>query len=188
EKNRHYEKLRKNGFHQDARAQLEKGQYDVYSLWYALPVREMLALPDFREDPEWIAARIFPPIRPAEAKKALELLKRVGLARRGEDGRLRPAETNLITPPNVQSLAVRNYHRAMLEKAAASLDGLPQETRNVTSLTFTLRKDQYEELCKRIWEFEREVIEKNTEEPGGSSEVFVLGVQLFPLTRKKEES
>ena len=192
DRNRYYERLRRNANPANGRAQIEKAQYEVYKHWYALPIREMLSLPDFQEDPEWIAGRIFPPIKPAEARKALKLLVEVGLARRDDEGRLRPADKKLVTSPNVASLAVRNFHRAMLEQTAQTLDGLPREERNVTSLTFSFPKEYYEEFCERIWDFERQLADRiealSRETEGGATDVFQLNVQLFPLTRKKEES
>ena len=191
ERNRLYSRLRK-GRSETPQTKLTAEQYDVYSLWYALPIREMMLLPDFQEDPEWIAKHLRPRIRPVEAKRALRLLEKIGLARRDEAGKLQPQAVSLATGP-AAPLAVRNYHRAMLEHAASSLDGLPVEERNITSVTVPLKRSQYEEVCRRISELRDSIMELSCtpEDPSLESskeeqQVYVVGFQAFPISERKE--
>src|SRR5690606_15041797 len=127
-----------------------------------------------------------------EAAYALDLLEQAGLVVRDEKKKPKQAETKLITPPEVTSLAVRNFHRAMIERATDASEAPPKEERNLTTLTFSLPQEHYKEFCQRIWEFERELADRVEEiaerEEGVPGDVFQLNVQLFPLTRKKEES
>src|SRR5262245_22853739 len=92
ERNRYYARLRRRAS-TSAAARLEDAQFKVYSLWYALPIREMLLLPDFQEDPNWIGRRLRPQVRPSEVKTALLLLEQVGLIVRDETGILRQQNT-----------------------------------------------------------------------------------------------
>jgi uncharacterized protein (TIGR02147 family) len=169
-------------------ARLEEAQYKVYSLWYALPIREMLLLQDFVEDPAWIGQRLRPQVRPSDVKIALELLEEVGLVVRDvETNKLMPQSPKISTGPRVRSMAVRNYHRAMLEHAAAALDQIAVEDRDVTSLTLVLTHSDYEEFRARIERFRRELLdladEKAAQRENAVGEVYQVGFQLFPLTR-----
>jgi uncharacterized protein (TIGR02147 family) len=188
ERNRYYARLRRRAS-TSAAARMEDAQYKVYSLWYALPIREMLLLPDFQEDPNWIARRLRPQVRPTDVRTALQLLEQVGLIVRDETGRLKQHSTKLSTGPRVRSLAVRNYHRAMLETAANTLDGVAQEDRDITSLTVTLTRAQYEEARARIERFRAELLDivedSRKPEDEGDREVYQVGFQLFPITRKE---
>jgi uncharacterized protein (TIGR02147 family) len=185
ERNRYYLRLRRQAS-SAASIRLEEAQYRVYSLWYALPIREMLLLPDFEEDPNWIGRRLRPPVRGTDVKQALSLLMEVGLVVRDEQGRLRPADTNISTGPRVRSLAVRNYHRSMLDLASKSLDGVPLELRDITSLTVGLDAAQYQEVRSRIAKFRKELLEMVGEPKanGEKREVYQIGFQLFPITRE----
>lgn len=186
ERNRHYQRLRRRMRQASSAARLEEAQYRVYSLWYALPIRELLLHPDFVEDPAWIARRLMPQVRPAEVKTALELLEEVGLVTRKE-GRLVPSSAKISTGPQVRSLAVRNFHRAMLELAGAALDGVPVEERDITSLTVSLTPGQFEQVRTKIEQFREELFELIEEdassEGDGKRDVFQIGFQVFPLTR-----
>jgi uncharacterized protein (TIGR02147 family) len=192
ERNRYYLRLRRQAS-SAAAIRLEEAQYRVYSLWYALPIREMLLLPDFQEDPAWIGRRLRPPVRASDVKQALMLLMEVGLVVRDpESGKLKPADPHISTGPRVRSLAVRNYHRAMLELASKSLDGVPLELRDITSLTVALNEAQYQEVRARIAKFRKELLEMVSEvrssegehREGEKREVYQVGFQLFPITRE----
>lgn len=184
ERNRYYAKLRKSDQGENEARRMEAAQYDVYSSWYALPIRELLLHPDFREDPKWIAQQLRPRIKPQEAARALEILERVGLIGRDAEQRLRPTDTNISTGPRTRSLAVRNFHRAMMSLAAEALETVPIDQRDVTGLTVSLTPTQYAEVRARIERFRREILEMIVP-PTAESEVHQIGFQLFPLTRKE---
>lgn len=187
ERNYYYGRLRRYRKHTDGRKQMEKAHYEAYSLWWALPVREMVRHPDFQEDPAWIARRLHPPVKPYDIERALRILLDTGLLVREGNGVLKAAHNTLETPSSVSSLAVRNYHRRMLENALASLDGLPQEERYVTSVTVNLTRSQYEELGRRISAFQDEILSQLVP-PADSSEprdVYFIGFQAVPVTRQQ---
>lgn len=185
DRNRHLARLRRFAGKGAAR---QLTQYDLYSTWYAVPIREMVSLSDFSTDPTWIAKRIHPPITPAQAEAALELLLGAGLLERTRGGKIRRTDAHVATPPTVASLAVRNFHRAMLEHAKASLERLPTSARHVSGVTLTLSAEQYAALCRRIDEFRNEVLHafdtKGTPR-GEAREVFHMGLQVIPVTRKE---
>ncbi len=184
ERNLHYQRLREPRRGSVPATQMERDQYEVYSLWYGIPIRELLLREDFVEDPKWIAKQFRRRLRPGEAAHALRLLERTGLALRDAEGRLRPADVKLETPPNVQSLAVRNYHRSILLRAGESLDGVPVHERNVTSLTFNLSRKQYESLCERLSEFRQKLLDEIEDAPPEKDrrEVHAVAFMVVPLT------
>jgi uncharacterized protein (TIGR02147 family) len=187
ERNRYYERLRRMKRSSREAKRLEIAQFDAYSHWYVLPVREMLLLGDFVEDPAWIAARLHPRIRESEAKQALQILQDVGLAVRNDEGKLVPAEKKLTTPKNLRSLAFRNYHRSMLKLAGRALDALPADRRHCSSLTMCLSQAKYEKLCERIDRFREDLLdifEDDSPEREESKEVFLVGFQVVPLSEE----
>jgi uncharacterized protein (TIGR02147 family) len=188
ERNRRYAQLQSGPRKTQKTTALERAQYEVYSLWYALPIREMMTWPAFREDPEWIARRLQPRIRPTEVARALELLQKTGLVVRDAEGVLRPQDAKLATPSSVTSLAIRNYHRAMLNLAARSLDAMPLEKRNVTSLTVMLTPSQYTDVCQRVADFRQALLDSidDAATPRDDSRVCLVGFQVFPLASEEE--
>ena len=139
---------------------------------------------DFREDPQWIAQRLYPNIRPKQAEHALKILDTLGLTARDDAGQLVQADRNLSTPATVRSLAVRNYHRSMMERAIDSLDGVPTHQRNLSALTLALSREQYEQICTKIEEFRHQTLHEMTH-TAEEQELFHVGFQVVPLTRRK---
>ncbi|MCW5829416.1 MAG: TIGR02147 family protein [Deltaproteobacteria bacterium] len=188
ERNRYYQQLRRSPHPVTSAAKMKRSQYEVYSAWHNIPVREMFLLPDFREDPEWIAKRLKPPVTRSEAQKALTRLEDLGLVRRNGDGKLELDSPKLSAESPVELLAARNYHREMLTLAASSMDNLPREERNVTSVTIALTREQYELICREIEEFGKNLLNRIEDAPRGDEprEVYVLGMQLFAVTGGKK--
>ena len=193
ERNRYYQRLQQIKPGRPPSASFKADQFEVLANWYTFPIRELLLLPDFEEDPKWIAERLQPQISAQEAKKALALLERVGLIARNEDGVLEPADPDVATEAQIksvaQALAARNFHRSVLENAARSLETLSPADRNLMSMTVKLSREQYEELCNRNMEYLQDILyegSKSVRAPDPSDEVYVVGIQAIPVTRRKD--
>lgn len=171
-------------------AVLDLAQFEMYTQWYILPVREMILLPDFVEDAKWVAKRLWPRITPQKADRALKLLERLGLAVRDANGQLRVADVKLKTPLSVRSLAIRNYHRAMLKIAERSLEKVERKKRHLTSVTIGLTEQQYEQVCERINEVRREILDLIEDAPKNDEpkEIHVIGFQVVPVTAPGEDN
>lgn len=186
EKNQHYHRLTLSKRFLKTR-HLEKDQFEYFSKWYYAAVREMIALPDFREDPAWIARRLRPAITPAEARATIDLLLKLGLVARDRDGRLVQTDKSLATGNDVHSLALANFHRSMIQKAGESLEGTDGRDRSVSSLTAALSAEKFHEVKRRIDDFRKE-LRAIIEECDDPHAVYQLNFQLFRLTEVGHEA
>ena len=179
-RNAAYERL--TGFVRYRKAQrIEVAQAAYHSTWYMPAIRELVVSPAFREDPEWVAAALVPPVKPQDVKSAIETLLELGLLHRDPHGQLRQTSAVVSTGAQTQSMHIRNYHAQMLERAGASMELVPAAQRDITSLTFCLPEDGIEKLKERLAEFRRELIEL-AESQSDRGQVVQLNLQLFPLT------
>ncbi|MCB9732183.1 MAG: TIGR02147 family protein [Deltaproteobacteria bacterium] len=165
---------------------LALAHYDAYTRWYPFIVRELAGLPGFEEDPAWIGRRLRPRVRPDAVARAVTLLERVGLLVRGDDGRLAPAERTLSTGAEVRSLAVRNFHRRMLELSAGALDQVPPAERNISSVTVALDSRGFKRVVELTAALRQEILRVESEgadaEPEGR-EVYHMTLALIPVTQ-----
>lgn len=184
ERNRYYGRLRQASEATSPARRLEAAQFDIYSHWFVLPIRDLLVHPEFDEDPEWIARAVRPRISAARAAMALRLLEQTGLARRDDSGRLVQAERTISTGPQVRSLAIRNYHRQMLALAQDKLDTVALDRRDYSSLTLSMTGEQLAEVKRRVERFRAELIEliDGAGPVPADADVFQVGFQVFPLT------
>lgn len=181
ERNTHYGRL--TGFRRYRKARpLELAHAAYHSRWYLPAIRELAARHDFRDDPEWIAKALLPPISKAEAASALAVLLELGLLVRGKGGRIGMGEAVLSTGAEVRGLHIGNYHRMMMERAAQSISDVLPEDRDISSLTMCLSDDGLRKIKERIRRFRRELLDLAALEDD-PSQVVQVNFQLFPLSK-----
>lgn len=164
---------------------LEHDMFEYLSHWYYPAIREMAGRADFVKDAGWIAAQLFPSVPKRDVKKALSALLRLGLLVEGDDGQLSRGEPSVTTGHEVSSLAARNYHDQMIERARASIESCPREWRDISALTVCVEHAQIEEIKHRVHRF-RELLLDFCDSVESPEAVYQLNIQLFPLTKPPE--
>jgi uncharacterized protein (TIGR02147 family) len=170
---------------QAKRRDLSAESLKYLSHWLYPVIREMVSLKDFRDDPYWIARRVIGTSSTTEIGQALQFLLKEGFIEK-TDGKCTPADNMVLSSDEVRSLAIRNYHRAMLDQAKESLENLPVEEREFGALTFVLPEAALAELKYKMKNFRRELhtwAMQIAEEQGGEI-VVQVNSQMYPHTRK----
>jgi uncharacterized protein (TIGR02147 family) len=180
ERSRMYERLARYRPFREAR-RLESAQAEYHSHWYLPAIRELVRRVDFSSDPKWIAKQLRPAISAAQAKRALELLCKLGLLEQGSDGRLVQTSEIITTGPGPLGHHIFNYHHMMLERAAEALDGLPREERDLSCLTLCVSETKLAELKERVRGFRLELL-RTAELDNSPERVVQINFQVFPLS------
>ncbi len=160
---------------------LPKEQYALWTDWLHASLREFVGLEAFREDPNWIARQIQPPVPPREVQEALRTLERLGLVDRDAQGRLQAATPVVSTEYETPNLVVRHFNQEMIGLAMSASDRFPPSEREIGGLTLGLSRECYDRIRERIRIFKEEVLQMVIEDRRGSDLVVQLNVQLFPL-------
>lgn len=185
EKKFYAEQLLASRFYKKAHP-LKQEQYEYYSKWYLVPIRELVATEGFREDPEWIGHRLNPPISSAEAKKAIEMLLRLGFVQRDSNGKLVQTAEFVSTGDEVSSLSVAQFHKEMIAKGAEAIDRIPSSEREISSVTLGLSEQGATQVKELIQRFRKELLALASQDSRLQA-VHQVNFQFFPLTRKTEE-
>ena len=157
-------------------------QFDYYDSWVNPVVREMAPQMN-NATPAQIADRLAFETKTEEVKKALALLQKVGLLKKGQDGFEQAAKSITTGNLEVASLSVREMHRQMGELAVRALDEIPVKDRDISGLTLGISENAFYRISKEIADFRRRVTSIVLND-SGESRVFRLNVQLFPLTKE----
>lgn len=185
EKKFYASELVQNRFYKKAHP-LKKAQYDYYANWYLVPIRELVGLKNFREDPEWISKQLNPFIAASEAKKALITLEQLGLIQRNEEGKLIQTNSFIATGDEVASSSVAQFHRDMMQKGSEAIDRFPAAKREISGLTLGLSEEGATKIKKRIQEFKKELLMMVSQEENPTT-VYQLNFQYFPLSHEETE-
>src|SRR6187402_3778909 len=124
---------------------------------------------------------LVPTISVAEARTALSTLLDLGLLVKDNDGQVRQPDELVTTGTGPLGHHVVNYHRAMLVRASESIDRIPREEREISSVTLCVSQNTLLGLKARIREFRRELLQL-AELEGEPERVVQINFQLFPLS------
>jgi len=78
---------------------------------------------------------------------------------------------------------VANYHRAMMARAAESLDLIPRDEREISSVTLCISEARMGLIKERIVRFRAELLQLANED-AKPDRVVQINLQLFPLSSK----
>jgi uncharacterized protein (TIGR02147 family) len=186
EKKKQYDRIRRNKHYREVK-QLESYQYEFFSKWYIAPVREIISHKNFKEDPEWISKAIKPHITPKQAEEAIDLLLKMHIVERDENGKLVQCEGAIRSAPRVYSFSLATFHQQMLTKASESIDSMAADIRDITALTLSLKSRDLVRLKKMIADFRKQALSTLEVKSEDFERIYQLQISLFPLTDNLDE-
>ena len=153
------------------------------SHWYIVVIRELVLLPDFKADPQWISEKLKRKISKKEAAFAWDLLLNLGLVT------LNPA-TNCFEQssramdfdPGVIDFAIRNFHKEFLERAKDAIDAEFLDERELSSLSLAVSDNELKSLREKVKEFRKQLNLIYSKENKKAKHVISLNMQLLVLT------
>lgn len=172
----------------------KKSLYNGYSLldsktffatsnWYHFAIRELVRLPEFQENPYWIAGRLQVRIAPEVAMETLTSLLELGLIYRDSLGRLRVSASNVETTSEVVDEGIKRFHEQMMENAKKSVREVSIDRRAIKGVTLAFSERQIERAKELINEFEDKFLDLLDDERGDG--IYQLNIQFFPLTKSR---
>lgn len=164
---------------------MTKEQFECLTQTYFLSIRELAALPDFNEDPEWISENLRQKIKPSEAKHALQVLEKLKLLVRDEHGKLKHSDAMLETPLHAESLEILNYHRQTLTETKYAMLTAPYDEWDIASITIPMPKEAIPKVMEIMQKCREEIADYINKTHKDYHEVFQINMQLYPVSKTK---
>ena len=166
-----------------SRVELGEKELAYFRDWWVAAVRGVLEMVDGRANPAEIARRLQPEVTETQVGAALDLLRELGLVKRGTSGKLIVREPHLgVSRSKERVHAVRGYQSQALALASESLERFPPEVRDVTTLTMAVDRTVFHHVREMLREC-RQQIQKGSEEAKSPDRVMQLVMAYYPLTR-----
>ncbi len=162
-----------------------KNEFDYFSKWYHVVIYELLAFYDWKNDYKILAKAVDPPITEVQARKAVTLLKELGLIKKGSSGKYVHCKSIVISD-ELRELAFKKFHKQVLELGQNALfKGIENQelttiTNRVSIKALSLIKAEMKNLQIKI----AEIIDEDQVPTNG---VFHLNLQLFPVSKTEKE-
>ncbi|MCC7403324.1 MAG: TIGR02147 family protein [Bdellovibrionales bacterium] len=166
--------------HPSTQPSLTLEQFRLVADWYFLAIKNLAALADFEENPNWIRRRLRNKVTTPQIEYALKTLENLGLLRRDSSGVLRPNGEPWNTGQECPSAAVRRHHGGMIQRALEAIEEQEPAERHLLGLSMRLSPPRLNEAKTRLHEFV-ESFNRDFFEPDGT-EIYQLNLQLFALT------
>lgn len=164
--------------------ELDQDMLAYLSEWYHPVVRELVQLPEFKDDPRWVAQTIRPTIPEKAADASLKLLKRLQLiVWSDEKNRWVQRDPNVTTGPMIRGLGVKRYHQQMMILATDALLQVPAARRDYQALTFAVDDELMDDIRRCIDDFWHRILEKTTQ-PAAARQIYQLNIQFFPVSEE----
>jgi uncharacterized protein (TIGR02147 family) len=163
---------------------VQEHQYEFYKKWYHAAIHALLLIYPFKGDYQELAQSLNPPISAREAKESIRLLEKIGLIVKKQDDTFRPVNTILSTGEKWHAAAIRKFQQETLALAIESIDRVPKEERDISTITVACSKKDIEHIREKAAEFRKAVIQLDTpNEPADT--VYQINIQVLPLAHVK---
>lgn len=168
----------------EALVRLERDRSEFLESWRHIAVWQLLEVLEVREDPSRVAASLSPAVATSEAEESLQLLERLGMARRDSTGRWRQLDPVLTVPSEIPRSTTRRFYLGLNKLAGEAHDRFERDERNLSWVTLAISDAKREEILGEIRAFRRHLVElaRRDEKP---QDVHQLLIQLFPLSRTR---
>jgi len=184
EKNHFFEQL--NRIKPLAVKTIRDDQQQYYSQWYYAAIRELVSLYPITDNYRHAASLLAPPIRPSEAKEALELLLRLKLITKNNNGIYQQTDKVISSSGSpIDPAIIHRYQNETIELARHATNRFPREERDISTVTMSINGDALKKIQKRAELFRLEVmgIARTCTHP---DRIFQSNCQLFPLSKDKK--
>ncbi len=163
-------------------SEVDLDTFEVTSEWYYFAIMELLYTKSFYPDTLWVAQKLG--LKESLVENALNRLVKIGFIEITEDGNwIDISDKNVSTlNHNLTSPAHIKMQKQLLEKAAEAMVKFNFESRSQTGVTMAIDVTKIPKAKEMIIKFQRELCAFL--EDGEQSEVFHLGISLFPLSEQ----
>jgi len=164
--------------------ELDRLKLEFFSHWSHAVLLELMSCADSSLEPDWFRDKIRPKLSSDEIKNGLELLCRIGYARKNEAlSKYDVIQSDVSTGAEVESVALVRYHQTLLDLARSAVTDCPPEEREINSLVLTVTTEEFQTLKEKIQEISQQIYEQHPGRPEASdAKVVQVSMQVFPLT------
>jgi uncharacterized protein (TIGR02147 family) len=156
--------------------------YKVLEEWHGLAIVELARLPEFDPNPQMISARLKGLLSAQEAKRAVQLLLDVGMLKYIDDGAIVATDQTIRTSDEVNSLAIRRYHKSCLELGKKIIEIEPVTEREFGSVNVLIKPDDIQKLKDLIKNFREQVLALAQTSSVENASVTQVNVQMFKVS------
>ena len=161
---------------------IKKEDMHVVTDWVPYAILSLLLIKGFSLSASSVAERLG--ISVAHAEACINKLISLGLIEM-EQGQWKPIKKKISTEIDIPSEHIRKSHEEKMQLSIQRMHEVPVELRDYSSITFPVDLNNLATAKKMLIDFRRSLAEQM--QWGTPSEIYLLNLQLFPLTRSSSK-
>ncbi len=165
--------------HPNPQCILNTDAYEYYNHWYNSALFAILDAMDVGDDLTPVQKRIFPKVTLGKLKESLDLLQRLGLARKNEEGFWKPTQESISSGPYNNAELVRQYQLQCFELSKQALMTPPKAPTVMNTLTFSISDEAYKQLEAEVQQFKAKARQIIGGDKNKATGVYQLNLHLF---------
>lgn len=163
---------------------LKKSEDRLFSKWFYVFIRELIAFMRVSDNYKEVAKLIDPPIAPDQVKKALQHLEKIGIIRRNDDGVYKQVSELMTTGDEISSVELARFQFQTMDLAKRALQRIPGAERNISVVSMALSEEGFARANAAVNAFRKQLLAIAAQD-SDENRVYHCNIQLFPVTRKK---
>jgi len=176
--------------------EVARDQFEVYGHWHILPIRELVLLKDFEENPNYIVRKMKNKISKKQAQEAIDVLLRIGLlVRDPKTQKLKQANPVIVYDKGVVNMVVREFHKQTLDRTKEAIAEDDFESWDLRSLALAVPQEELKNISGALKDFIHELNmkhslpagennkEDNNKDDKKADAVILLNAQLITITK-----
>jgi len=160
---------------------LRKDQWEYYDRWWHPVVRELVVYANWRGEWSRLGGMLSPPISGDQARQSVELLERLGLLVREDDGRWRQTDA-VVSAADVPGAVLREARTQYLLRAVEASERLPPTERHASWAVLAMGRKAFQEVSRLLDEARQKSLAEAITDADVDG-VYVVSLQAFPIGR-----
>ena len=160
-------------------------QSEYFARWLHIALREVAVFGGFGSDWKAMAGFFKTPVTEEEVRQGIELLLRLELLRKGEDGTFQYSCPRL-TPGDIDVRTVAALKRQMILLAVDQLGRPDAPDAHVSSVTLSVSRDKLFRIREILDRTRRELLAETATDDTPADQVLQINLQMVPLTESLE--
>lgn len=167
-------------------AKIESDQYEILDKWYYAAVRAIFSYYEFHGDYKKLGEMIRPSITAKKAEKAVDVLSRLGVIKKDDQGIFRLTQRHITTGHCESAVPINTFIVNTLDIAKDSLYRFDKPHRSLSAVSASVSKEGFDQILAEADAFRKRIIEiaKNDR---NIDRVCQINMQIFPLTTIEED-
>ncbi|MBN1603688.1 MAG: TIGR02147 family protein [Chitinispirillaceae bacterium] len=158
-------------------------QFEFYDRWYYSVVRELVEVIDVTDsNTDQIAECFDPVLKTREVRQALEILTKLKLIHKNDQGKYKRNDTLITCGDGVRSVVIPKYQSEMMGLADTALKRLPREQRDYSTVTLSIDYNAFVKIKESCNRFRKEILDIASK-VDAPDRIIQVNIQCFPVSK-----